>query len=144
MSSKNTNIQHEGIVKRVDANEVEVSFISVAACASCHAKGVCGASDIKEKEVIVPNSGMDLKVGEHVMLELKQSLGMKAVFLGYILPFLIVLGVLIVLTILKFSELKAGLYSLLALVPYYIALYYQKDRLSKTYSFQIKKTSLNS
>lgn len=140
MSNKNSNIQHQGIVKSVDNNEVSVMFVSTSACASCHAKGVCSVSDIKEKEIVIANSLETYTIGEKVLVELKQSLGFRAVFYAYILPFLIILLSLIVLTSLKVNELYAGLISLSLLIPFYLILYLLKDSLKKTYSFQIRKT----
>ena len=43
-NSKNV-IKHSGVVSRVTPDSVEVEIVSKSACAACHAKGVCGASD---------------------------------------------------------------------------------------------------
>lgn len=139
MGKKENNIQHQGIVKSIDSDKIEVMFVSLSACASCHAKGVCSVSDIKEKEVFVKNTGELYNLGEQVLVELEQSLGFKAVWFAYILPFFVVLSILVLFTALKFSELKAGIISLLSLIPYYFVLYLFKNKLSKTYSFKIKK-----
>ena len=70
---------------------------------------------------------------------MKQSLGYKAMLLAYGLPFLMVLMALIIFTTLHFSELIAGLGSLSILVPYYLIIYYFRDKLQKTFTFTIRK-----
>jgi len=44
---------------------------------------------------------------------------------------------LIILTLLNFSELFAGLFSIGILAPYYLVLYLLKNKLSKTFKFTI-------
>ena len=139
MDRNTSKIKHEGIVIHIDPERIEIMFVSASACASCHAEGVCSVSDIKEKEVYVPNFGEDYTIGEHVMLELQQALGFKAVYYAYVQPFLLVLIGLIVYTSLEFSELLSGLLSLSVLFPYYFLLYTQREKLEKKYSFKIRK-----
>jgi len=115
-----------------------VCIISQSACAACHAKGACGLSDSTEKMITVLKPNHNLKVGESVRVVIKQSMGFKALFAGYILPFIAVLTVLIILTLFKVSEGKAGLASLAILVPYYFALYLFKDRISNHFIFELE------
>jgi sigma-E factor negative regulatory protein RseC len=68
---------------------------------------------------------------------MKKSLGGKAVLLAYIIPFIIMMLSLIILTLLNFSELFAGLFSIGILAPYYLVLYLLKNKLSKTFKFTI-------
>jgi len=68
---------------------------------------------------------------------MKQSLGNFAVFLGYILPFLVLLATLIISISAGLSEGIAGLLSLGILVPYFFVLYQLRSKLSKKFSFQL-------
>ena len=39
---KSSRVQHEGIVKSISTQTLEVSIISHSACSGCHAKSACG------------------------------------------------------------------------------------------------------
>jgi sigma-E factor negative regulatory protein RseC len=67
-------------------------------------------------------------------------MGFQALFLGYVMPFLAMLIVLIALTSMNISEIRAGLASLAILVPYYFILYLFKDRISNHFTFEIEST----
>lgn len=134
------SVEHIGRIASIEGNKLIVQFLAQSACASCHAKGVCSAADMENKEVEVLEPHPDsYQLGEKVKIVLKQSLGFRALLLGYLIPFFLMLIVLIVLT--QFTtEGKAGLGSLAVLPPYYLFLYFMKDRLKKTFTFSIKKT----
>jgi len=65
-------------------------------------------------------------------------MGYIALFLGYIFPGIAVITVLITMISLKISELYAGLTSLAILVPYYIILYFIRERINKKFTFKLK------
>ena len=132
-------IEHDGVIKKIDNNHIEVSIISKASCASCSVKGVCTASDVEEKIVEINDNSNDYKEGEHVTIYYKQSLGFRALFLGYILPFLILMVVLITLLQLNVNEAIAGVSALSTLIPYYISIYLLRNKLKETFSFSIIK-----
>jgi len=134
-------IEHKGIIKEIKDNELQVSIISHSSCASCSVKGSCSVSDVEEKiiDVFVPDSS-EYKQGEHVEVYYKQSLGFRALFIGYVLPFLVLLITMIFMLSITENELLAGLTALGALVPYYLIVYLTKDKLRKTFSFSIKKS----
>ena len=49
------------------------------------------------------------------------------------------MAVLIVLTLLEIGELKAGLFALLSIIPYYLVIYLFRNRMKRTFTFSIKK-----
>jgi len=133
-------IDHEGIVEYVKDDLVHVKIISESACAACHAKGMCGAADQKDKYLDIPSENEQFKPGEPVRVQVARRLGIKAVALGYIYPFLLLMVVLIGLTLAGVGELKAGISALLSLVPYYLVLMLMKKRIQGLFTFQLKKT----
>ncbi len=137
--SNNKNIEHIGTVKNIDESSITVSIIKNSACASCLAKGACNLAEVEEKEVEVNNFGADYEVGEQVKVFFGESLGFKAIFLGYILPFLIVLISLVVFNQLNVSEIQSGIYSLGTLIPYYFTLYLLRKKHKKLFTFFIEK-----
>lgn len=140
MTKRIKTVDHLGRVQEINSDNIVVSIMSQSACAACHAKGACGLSDIEEKLVNVYKPNHNLKVGESVKVILKQSMGFQALFLGYVMPFLAMLIVLIVLTSMNISEVQAGLASLAILVPYYFVLYLFKERITNHFTFEIEST----
>ncbi|MFO8021664.1 MAG: SoxR reducing system RseC family protein [Perlabentimonas sp.] len=138
MTKKTKTVEHIGKVQEVSTNTVLVNIISQSACSACHAKGACGMADASEKTVQVNKPNHHYAIGQEVKVLLKQSLGFRALMLGYVTPFLIVLFTLILLTAIEVPEGRAGLASLSTLVPYYFGLYILRDRVSKQFSFDIE------
>ncbi len=136
---KEKNIEHDGIVKSLENGYVKVSIIKNSACASCLAKDSCNLSEVEEKEIEIRNYDDKYQIGEQVKVLFGQSLGFKALLLGYVLPFIIVLFTLITLKTLKFDDAFAGLSALIILLPYYLFLYFARKKHKNTFSFFIKK-----
>ena len=131
-------IEHIGIIQKIDGFNIQVSFSVQPACSGCHAKNVCSIAGMEQKSVHIIQTG-NFRIGEQVMVILKKSLGYKALLLGYLIPFIIVLLFLVLFTILLNNELLAGLYSLLVLIPYYMVLYLFRENIRKEFSFIIRK-----
>lgn len=136
------NIEHTGRIKEKQGNKLIVSIIPNSACAACDAKGICSESSTTEKLIEVTDFTGNYKVGETVDVFYAQSLGFRALFLGYVLPFLILLVTLIISFSITRHEGISGLLSLAVLVPYYAILYFTKDKIRKTFSFQIKPKNI--
>ncbi len=133
-------IEHEGIIEQIDGDMAHVKIDNVSACASCHAKGACSAADQEEKYLDVPVHGSMYRQGETVKVQVEKRLGFKAVGLGYFYPFVLVMLVLIAMIAMGASELRAGSFALLSLIPYYLGLYLFRKRIESTFTFSIKKT----
>ena len=139
MQSQKNSIEHSGNIQSIDNNYIYVKIKSHSACAACHIKGVCNASEMEEKIIEVKHaSAYKYKTGDEVIVVLDESLGYTALILGYLLPFLILMLVLITLMSLFENELLAGLVSLVILFPYYLILLLNKKRLRKKFEFRIK------
>jgi sigma-E factor negative regulatory protein RseC len=137
MSSTAECVAKTGVVQSIENHKVIVKVMSVSACASCHAKGACTASDTSEKliEVALADAG-DFKPGQLVTVKVESSAGNVALFYGYILPFLLVFVALIV-SVNFVSEVVAGLISLGILLPYYAVLYILRNKMGKRFRFTI-------
>ena len=131
-------ITHPGIVERVEDAKIFVNILAQSACSSCHAKGMCSVAEVEEKTVEVTSAGgRNYKPGDSVTVRMEKSLGKKAVFLGYLLPFILLMVTLILMVSLTADEGLSALVSLLVLGPYYLVLYLLKDRLSRHFRFRI-------
>jgi len=133
-------IEHKGHITSLRGDAMEVTILSSTSCASCMVKDSCGTSEAEEKvvDVKVPVNA-SYKIGDAVDVYYKQSLGFRALLLGYILPFIILLTTLITVITITNSEGMAGLAALLILAPYYLILYLRKDQIKDTFEFSVKK-----
>ena len=133
-------IKHRGIVEKVDGSHIVVRIVQTSACSACSAKGLCNASESKEKQIDVYEANPSYQIGEEVMVCGTTSMGMRAVLLAFGVPLLILvlaLGVSMKLTS-EDALLSSGI-ALVSVVPYYIAIYFCKDKLNRTFSFTIEK-----
>ncbi len=139
-NKKSTQVRHPGIVEGIDGKTVLVRIESQAACGQCQAKSHCGMAESAEKliEVTHPDPGQ-YATGDPVIVSLEQSLGYKALFLGYIIPFLILIISLFAVALTTGNEGLAALVAVLLMGPYYAVLYRYRHKLRKTFHFQIQK-----
>jgi sigma-E factor negative regulatory protein RseC len=137
VSESPNNINHDGIVLSNDGNNVTISISSASACSGCHAEGSCSLSG-KEDKIIEVHGRYNVITGEPVTILMKQSMGFKALFLGYIFPGITVIVVLIILNSMNVSELLSGVISISMLLPYFTLLYIFRERINKKFTFTLK------
>jgi sigma-E factor negative regulatory protein RseC len=132
-------IIHPGIIQSISGETISVRILAQSACSSCHAKGMCAVSEVEEK-IIEAHSGQtgQYQPGDQVMVRMEESLGMKAVFMGYVLPLIVLLVSIVVFLLLLKNEGLAALFSILMLVPYYLVLYLFRNKLQKKFRFSIQ------
>jgi len=131
-------IEHNGIVQKVTEEKITIKIISESACASCHAKEACLASDKKEKEIEVFRFSGGFIPGQEVKVIGKLSQGIKAVVYGYILPFVVVFAILIIINAITKNEALSGILAICSLVPYFLVLYLFRNKMKKQFEFEIK------
>jgi sigma-E factor negative regulatory protein RseC len=139
MANQNSSriINHDGIVRKIGADCVEVTIISSSACSGCHAEGSCIMSGKEEKKIEVRGK-YDVKPGDKVTVLMKQSMGYTALLLGYVFPIIVVVASLSALITYKVPELSAGLISVVILMPYYVILYLFRKTINKKFTFTLK------
>lgn len=130
-------LRHTGIVKEVTPNSLIVSIVNQSACSGCHAKGACTVADVQEKEIEVTRFRNLYRPGSMVTVLFRESSGLKALFLGYILPLILLLIALILTIEISGSEILGAFIGLGILVPYYIVLFLNKDKLKKAFTFEL-------
>ncbi len=132
-------VSHKGKVVQITPQVTTVLILQHAACGSCHAAGICGMAELSEKTVDVPTDPyIDYGVGDEVEVVLKASMGMKAVWLAYCIPLVVMLSVILGLIAAGMSEVSAGLIGLGAVAVYYLLLWLLRDKLKNEYVFIIK------
>jgi sigma-E factor negative regulatory protein RseC len=132
-------IEHSGIVQNIDGKHIRVQIVQESACSSCHAKGTCTAADMKDKYVDVEANTMDFKPGDAVMLYGQSSMGLLAVLLAFVMPFILILITLFVLKSQTDNETLSGAIALAVLIPYFIILSFFNQKLKAKLKFQIRR-----
>jgi sigma-E factor negative regulatory protein RseC len=134
------SISHSGKVIAADPRLITVEIVSESACGACHAKGLCGIGEQKVKQVVVPTPVTEsYAIGEEVYVDLKASMGHKAVWIAYALPLAVLVAVILVLLQAGAGELVAGLAGIGAVAVYYFCVWLLRDRLRDQYIFTIRK-----
>lgn len=131
-------ISHSGRIVKIDSKLITVEIISESACASCHAAALCGMSEAKSKLVEVP-SELGYSVGEEVWINMKKTMGMKAVAVAYVYPLFVLVAALLVCIAAGVGELSSGLAAIGAVALYYFVIYLLRGKLKNEYTFYIKK-----
>ena len=116
-----------------------MQIIQESACSACHAKGVCTAADVKDKYIDVETDDKAYKVGDAVTIYGQTSMGLFAVLLAFVIPFMLILTVLFILKQYTDNETLSGTIALASLVPYFIILSFFNNKLKSKLKFQIKK-----
>ncbi|MFW5725470.1 MAG: SoxR reducing system RseC family protein [Bacteroidota bacterium] len=141
MTSPHNNIEHPGIIDRIEKDRIWVSIMPQSACGNCQSKSYCGMAEVAEKivEVQPKSTAQQYKAGQKVVISLKRSLGYRALFLGYLLPFLVVMITLITTLSITGNEALSAVLSLLVVIPYYTILYWKKEAIKSSFRFYIKQ-----
>ena len=136
-------IEHTGIITRIDNNNVQVQIIQVSACSTCHAKRACTASDMDEKIIDVVSTDNTHRVGDRVLLTGQSSMGLFAVLLAFVVPFLLILLLLFILRSYTDNEALSGTLALAVLIPYFAILSLFNKKLKNKFQFQIEREETN-
>ncbi|MDL2245136.1 SoxR reducing system RseC family protein [Parabacteroides sp. OttesenSCG-928-J18] len=132
-------IRHNGIIERREGDIFYVRILQQSACAGCHARGMCGASESKEKVIEVTDRTGQFQVDDEVAIIGQTSLGLQAVLLAFGIPVvLLILAVAICLQV-GIDETTSGLAGILFLIPYYIILYFMRAKLKRHFVFTLEK-----
>ena len=139
-------ISHEGIIDRIDvaAGLVVVRIVQTTACAACKMAGHCNASESKVKTIDVrcgKGVAQFFSVGQPVTVWASRNVAGRSLLLGFGLPFVVLVGVLVAVLTLSGSEALAALMGIGALVPYYGALWLLRERIASRISFHLEAKS---
>ena len=139
MSHEKANlISHEGIVEQVNLPVIRVRILQASACAACEAASLCRSSETKEKVVSALFIKGDVpSVGQKARGVGRVSQGMTATLLAYVVPLLVMVGVLFGMTP-SLGESLAAVAALLCLGGWYFGLWLGRKRMVKRLSFIVE------
>lgn len=133
----------------ISGNHVRVHILQASACASCKAASQCTASESKVKVIDVwTDNSAEFNVGDNVMVEIANRIGMMSVLVGFVAPICAVLfGVVLALILTgegaifyidePYNQAVAAVVGLLMLLPYYIVLYIFRDKIREKITFSV-------
>ena len=142
--AKKNEISHRGKIIEITPDFTTVQIIVSSACSACHAKGLCGMSEDEEKVIMVPTDPYTVyQVGDEVQVMTKMSMGLKAVWISYVIPLLVLMILILSLSSVIGNEVVVGLVSVAGVALYYLGVWVLRDRLVDEFVFYIKEQQLN-
>ena len=133
------DIRHSGIVLSVAGDLARVQIVQTSACAACKARQMCTSAESQEK-IIDAEMLEPMQPGDQVEVIVREKLAWKAVMLGYILPFVVMMAVLVVLNLATdWDEAVVGTTALCSIALYYLVLRLFRNKLQKEFSFTARR-----
>lgn len=137
--SKKNEIVHTGRIIEITPDFTTVEIVVSSACASCHAKSLCGMSEEEEKVIMLPTDPYSQhKVGDEVQVCTKMSMGLKAVWISYVIPLAVLMILILSLSSVIESEALRALVAIGGVAVYYFIIWLFRDRLATEFVFYIK------
>ena len=136
---KKNEITHAGKIVEITPDFTTVEIMVSSACSSCHAKSMCGMSEEEEKVIMLPTDPYsDHKVGDEVQVCTKMSMGLKAVWISYVIPLAILMILILSLSSVVESEVMRALAAIGGVAVYYFFIWLFREKLSDEFVFYIK------
>lgn len=136
--AKKNEIVHNGKIIDIDPDFTTVEILVSSACSECHAKGLCGMSEAQEKVIMLPTDPYgQRKVGDEVQVRTKMTMGLKAVWISYVIPLVILMILILSLSSVIENEFLRGGIAIAGVGLYYLIIWLFKDRLSDNFEFYI-------
>lgn len=134
-------VEQKGIVIKKQEDKLVVKIEQKSTCSSCHARGACTSLDKKDKEIEIKSKDTaNYNIGDEVIITISTKLGLKAVFIAFVLPLiLLVIALFLSIKLFSLTQSLSALVSLLVVAAYYFFLYKQNLFLSKEFNFLIKE-----
>lgn len=136
-----SQIEHSGVVERVERDAVYVKITSHSACGSCSARQACGLAEAQDKivEVRTTDSGA-YALGEAVMVGVSKNAGMVSVLLVYVVSLSVLVGALVVaLKALGWGEGAGLAAAFVSLGCYFCLLWVFRKKIETKIKFTITK-----
>mgnify|MGYP002517654046 CR=1 FL=1 len=137
--AKKNEIVHSGKVIEMTPDFTSVEITVSSACASCHAKSLCGMSEEQDKVIMLPTDPYALyKVGDIVQVATKMTMGLKAVWISYVIPLMVLMILILSLSTVFEKEYMRGLVAIAGVGVYYFIIWLFRNRLKNEFTFYIK------
>ena len=136
---KQNEIKHTGEIIDITPDFTTVKIIASSACSGCHAKSLCGMSEDQEKVIMLPTDPYAThEVGDEVQVCTKMTMGLKAVWISYVIPLAVLMILILSLSGVFENEAFRGLAAIAGVCVYYFIIWLFRDKLKNEFTFYIK------
>ena len=136
---KKNEITHRGKIVEITPDFTTIEIIASSACSSCHAKSLCGMSEDQEKHIMLPTDPYAThQIGDEVEVCTKMTMGLKAVWISYVIPLAVLMILILSLSGVFENEALRGLAAIAGVGVYYFVIWLFRDRLKNEFTFYIK------
>jgi sigma-E factor negative regulatory protein RseC len=139
LKTMGNHIRHQGIVEKVEKDQVFVRIKRQTACSDCHVQTACPASDKKDRIIAIDDHSGRYAASEPVIVSIQSSAGFFAVLTAFILPLALVVIAVTIVAGKSGSEGIGALAGLSVLTGYYIILYACRHKMKKKLVFSLSK-----
>ena len=137
--AKKNEIVHTGKIVDITPEATTVEILVSSACSSCQAKAMCGMSEDKEKLIMLPTDPYaEYQVGDEVQVATKMAMGLKAVWISYVIPLAVLMILILSLSGVIESEVYRALTAIGGVAVYYLFVWLFRNKLSNEFVFYIK------
>ena len=137
--AKKNEIVHSGKVIEMTPDFTSVELTVSSACASCHAKSLCGMSEEQDKVIMLPTDPYaTYNVGDEVQVCTKMSMGLKAAWISYVIPLAVLMALILILTSVGVNEFISAGAAIAGVGLYYFIIWLLRDKLNNEFVFYIK------
>ena len=137
--AKKNQIAHKGRIVEITPDFTTVEIIVSSACSGCHAKGLCGMSEEQDKIIMLPTDPYaEYAVGDEVNVFTKMTMGLKAVWISYVIPLAILMILILSLSSVIGNEFLRGGVAIAGVAVYYFFIWLFRDKLSDEFVFYIE------
>ena len=135
-----SEIVKNGLVKAIKSNSIDVEIISCSACAGCAISSSCSMSETKKRIVTIQGSFVgQYQVGDKIEVVMSDRLGLQAVVYAFVIPLLLLLITVVCCHCCGFDDIISGISGIIVLIPYYFALFLNRNRLENKFCCRLKK-----
>lgn len=131
------SIIQRATITKIENGELYLSICRAEACGACKAQSACASSG-GGKEIVVADDGRGREVGGEVVLRVNRSQGVFAVVIAYLVPVVVVVGLLVILQSIGVREIVAGGAALGALVLYFVLIRIFRGRFETELTIEIE------
>lgn len=131
---------HEGKIVSFSDNCIHVQITVNEACQNCKSKNACMIFNARDRIIDINSSNSnEYEVGEIVDVQMKTSIGLKAVLLAYIIPVIVLLASIVIGMILIKKDILVLLISFFMLAIYYFFIYLSRRKMKQIFTFTLNK-----
>lgn len=137
--AKKNEIVHSGKIIEITPDFTSVEITVPSACASCHAKTLCGMSEEQDKVIMLPTDPYaTYNVGDEVQVYTRMSMGLKAAWISYVIPLAVLMVLILALTSSGVNEYISAAAAIGGVGLYYFIIWLFREKLQTEFVFYIK------